>query len=755
MNTLAPAADSQQPSCVDADLPVAQGAQTQIIRVAVMAGAPGLLDYLAPAGIECAPGMRVQVPLGRRCAIGVIVELTETSELAIEALRACQAVLDETPLLEPALLNLLQWTAGYYHHRLGEVMATALPAPLRQGKAATVAGISRWRASAAAGDGLAQLARAPRQRQLLQTLLEQPDGLDATALNAAFANWRDAMKALVEKGWVVVETRSCLPASPLSPEAGPPLNAAQINAVQQVSANLGRFAPYVLAGITGSGKTEVYLQLARAARAKGGQILILVPEIALTPQLIERFRARLAQPVAVLHSGLSDSQRLCAWLGAASGATRVVIGTRSAVFVPLAKPALMVVDEEHDSSLKQQDGLRYNARDVAVKRAAELQVPIVLGSATPSLESLYNVANGHYQRLELPQRVGNAQLPTVHVIDLRRQRVEHGLSQRLLSLIEQHLQADGQVLICLNRRGYAPVLLCQDCGTAIDCPHCDAHLILHTTDQRLHCHHCGQQMRPPDRCGACGSGELGAVGVGTQRLETFLQARFPAAGVVRIDRDSTQKRGSLETTLRAVREGRYRLLIGTQMLAKGHDFPAVTLAAVINIDQGLLTADFRGPERTAQLLLQVGGRAGRGARSGTMVIQTYQPEHPLLTTLLTRGYHAFAEAALNERRAAALPPATALAMLRAEARQSQTALAFLQTVATDWRALAKDTVQVIGPMPASMQRRAGYYRAQIMLLAPARRPLHQLLRAGLPRLRSYDGVNKVRWHLDIDPQEVL
>ncbi len=547
---------------------------------------------------------------------------------------------------------------------------------------------------------------------------------------------------------------ACLPSVSHNPLAGPTPNAAQTQAIATISAHFGEFVSFVLAGITGSGKTEVYLHLAKQVLQKNRQVLILVPEISLTPQLIDRFLQRLGTAIAVFHSGLNDNERLRSWLSARAGQAKVIIGTRSAVFLPLPEIELIIVDEEHDSSYKQQDGLRYHGRDLAVKRAASANIPIVLGSATPSMESQHNLRIRQYRRLDLPYRAGTAQSPTIHLIDLRRQSMTNGLSSRLLQMIETHLQDNGQVLICINRRGYAPAVICQHCGTVIDCPHCDAHMIFHTTDNQLHCHHCGARRQLPNRCDACGHTDLDKIGAGTQRIEAFLRERFPKAGVLRIDRDSTRRRGALVQYLEQIRAGQARLLVGTQMLAKGHDFPDLTLAAVVNLDQGLLTADFRGPERTAQLLVQVAGRAGRSSRRGEVAIQTYQPNHPLLTTLLNKGYQSFAEVLLKERQIAKLPPTVAIAVLRAEAKQATKVNDFLTTVVDQWQHRI-DGVHVIGPVPTLLQRRDGYHRAQILCLAERRRALHDLLDLAVAGVRADAARNGIRLQLDVDPQEVV
>ncbi|MDD3518577.1 MAG: primosomal protein N', partial [Chromatiales bacterium] len=663
---------------------------SSILKVALPLPLNEAFDYLSPAGAMVVPGVRVRVGFGRRRLVGVVLACTDRSEVPATRLKPVQSILDETPLFSAAQLELLRWAAAYYHEPIGEVLMQALPARLRQGLPAAWEGERRWRASAGAR-GLsaevltATLKRAPAQAALLAHLLAAADGLDAAALDELAPEWRRTMKALCERGlaedwylealppplrepatagrasipsppgrrWpegpdegAVAPTPQCEPAA----EPGPPLSPAQQMVVDAVLTAGDGFTPWLLEGVTGSGKTEVYLQLTQAALARGRQVLVLVPEIGLTPQLVDRFRRRLATPVAVLHSGLADGERLGAWLAARDGRAGVVIGTRSAVFVPLVRPGLVIVDEEHDASLKQQDGFRYHARDLAVLRAQREGVPVLLGSATPSFESLANVERGQYRHLHLPERAGSATHPRLRTLDLRVLHLDAGLSEPLIADMRRHLDAGGQVLLFINRRGFAPTLLCQGCGWVADCPRCDARMTLHAASERLRCHHCGHEKRLPARCPKCGGGDLLPLGQGTERVEQALARRFPDYGVARIDRDTTRRKGALENLLEGARSGRHRILVGTQMLAKGHDFPDLSLVGILDADQGLFSADFRGPERMAQLITQVAGRAGRAERPGEVVIQTRHPEHPLLQTLLTRGYRAFCEAALAERR---------------------------------------------------------------------------------------------------------
>jgi primosomal protein N' (replication factor Y) len=527
---------------------------------------------------------------------------------------------------------------------------------------------------------------------------------------------------------------------------------AQRQALSAVAASFGGYAAWLLHGVTGSGKTEVYLSLIEQVLAAGRSALVLVPEIALTPQLVSRFRDRLAVPVVTLHSSMTDTERLAAWRAARTGTAPVVIGTRSAIFTPLVDPGILIVDEEHDPSYKQQEGFRYSARDLAVSRAQRHGIPVVLGSATPSLESLANVAAGRYGRLELPERTGRAGKPRIGVVDLRHHAARDGLAQPVLAAIERHLADRGQVLVYLNRRGYAPTLYCTGCGWIAPCPSCDARLTVHMRNARLVCHHCGTDEPMPFGCPKCGS-EVRPVGQGTERVEQALLEVFPGVELVRVDRDVIRRRGDIERALEKVASGKARILLGTQMLTKGHDYPDVTLVAILNADQGLFGADFRASERLAQQIVQVSGRAGRGERKGEVLIQSAFPENPLLVSLVTEGYDGFARRALEERQAAGWPPYSRLALLRADSPERGEVFDFLREA----RGLTGDIaegVRVLGPAAAAMERRAGRYRAQLLLESASRGPLQRLLEAWLPRIESLKPSRRIRWSVDVDPIEV-
>ncbi len=735
-----------------------------ILRLALPSPLRRLFDYRAPADCDPAllvPGVRLRVPFGRRELVGVLVECAAHSEVAEERLRSASALLDRQPVLPPALLELCRWTAGYYQHSLGDTFSWALPNLLRQGEAAERGEEHIWQVAAGAQLDDPRLKRAPRQRQALATLAQHPHGINQNLLEQ-FQLARDSLKLLHDKGLVEVLRRR--PSEPehhggwlLQPEL--PLNAEQRSAFEAVRAGFGRFHPCLLAGVTGSGKTEVYLQLIRETLAAGQQALVLIPEINLGPQTLERFARRFNARIALLHSGLTDRERLEAWQAARDGHAQIVIGTRSALFTPLKHPGLIIVDEEHDASYKQQEGLRYHARDLAVMRARLERVPLLLGSATPSLESLHNAEQGRYALLHLTRRAGGAQPPRFERLDVRSRPLDAGLSPPLQRLIGETLAAGQQVLVFLNRRGFAPTLLCHDCGWMARCPRCDARLTLHQRANELRCHHCDHRQALPAACPECRHLDLRPVGAGTERSEERLRLLFPDHPVLRVVRDSTARKGALEQLFATIQRGEPCILIGTQMLAKGHHFPRVTLVAILDADGGLFSADFRASERMAQLIVPVAGRAGRAEAPGRVVIQTHLADHPLLVQLTEQGYFAFAEQALAERRAAGLPPFSHLALLRADAYQAGQAEAFLDQAATLAEQRLADSgetgVQVLGPVPAPMERRAGRYRAQLLLQATSRAALHRLLGPWLLDRESLPGGRQVRGSLDVDPIDLF
>ena len=727
----------------------ADARRCRLLRIAVPSPLRRAFDYLPPKTSHAAvppPGVRVRVPFGRGMRVGVILEHVEHTRVPAHRLKRVSEILDREPLLDPPSLAFLRWASDYFHHPVGEVVLGTLPAALRVGKPLPAAGELRWRLSEAGRDvDRGQLLRAPRQEAVWELLSAAADGASPSDLASLEGDWRSALGAMRRKGWVE-RTRSVAETggTPQPARASPPTpTEEQCRAIDAVLAARDRFQSFVLDGVTGSGKTEVYLAVIERMVALGRQTLMLIPEIGLTPQIVARLRDRLSMPMAVLHSGLSDRERLEAWAMARDGRASVVVGTRSAVFVPLARPGLFVVDEEHDASFKQQDGFRYSARDLAIVRAQQCAVPVLLGSATPSLESLNNIVSGRHQSLRLSRRARGALVPAVEVVDLRGQPFEDGISQRLANAIGECLSEGEQVLLFVNRRGYAPILICHGCGWQADCSRCDAHMVYHRLSAKLRCHHCAAERDAPKTCPECDEGDLRALGVGTQRVVDALENRFPDARIDRVDRDSTRRKGAMQAVLDAIHTGRTDILVGTQMLAKGHHFPNVTLVGILDADGGLFGADFRAAERMAQLLVQVAGRAGRGQRPGRVLIQTHHPDHPLLRVLVREGYRDFGTAALDERKQAALPPFSCFALLRAEAPERQRAMGFLEEARACALRLERTKVQ------------AGRFRAQLLLQCDERSPLHGLLMPWLAELETLKSGRRVRWSLDVDPQEML
>ena len=731
------------------------------LQVALPVPVPRLFDYLPPDGKAAdaaAIGQRVRVPFGNRELVGVVAGIG-VPEAGIE-LRQATSLPDALPVFSGELLDSLRWLARYTHAPPGDVFATALPAALRAGEALPDTHAWAWVATEAGTTGREGLRKGSRPRRLADLLAHS--AVDEDRLERELEGWRTAARALARRGHaerIAVPARTDAPAS----RTGPPPNPEQQAAIDAIIASEG-FAPLLLEGVTGSGKTEVYLHAIARCLAQGRQALVLVPEIGLTPQTLARFRARLGVPVHALHSGLADGERARVWAAAWRGEARVIVGTRSAVFTPLPDAGLIVIDEEHDASYKQQDGIRYHARDFALVRAKALGVPVLLGSATPSLETLHNAQAGRYAHLRLRHRAGEARPPTVRIIDVRKRPLQAGLAPETLQAIEAALRDGGQVLVFKNRRGYAPVLLCHDCGWSAHCPRCSTPaqgtpMTVHAGGGRLVCHHCGHRQARPQACPDCASLALQPQGVGTERLEELLAERFADWPVLRIDRSTTARRDGLAKLLAELGD-RPGILVGTQILAKGHDLPNLTRVVVVGVDEGLFSSDFRAGEKLAQLLIQVAGRAGRARRAGEVWWQTHHPDHRLLHDLINGGYDAFARDELAQREAAGFPPFAHLALLRAEAQQADAAGAFLHAA----KAILQETagpggpapaVELLGPLTAPMARRAGLYRMQLLLSSAFRPALHSRLDAALPAIHALPQARRTRWSLDVDPVDLF
>ena len=723
------------------------GQRDVIVRVALPVPLFNEFDYrLVGPDFEPQAGCRVRVSFGAHQLIGICTEVEPSEPFADP--KPVLEWLDETPLVPTHLLALARWLASYYHHPLGEVLATCLPVCARTGRSTTQPTAKVWQVchSLLTSDDLlldcrSRLARAPRQLALFDLLATAgPQSRDALK-EAGFS--LDQLRSLADRQFI-----EKVEGTTLKPEKSRYLHLLhptreQQSAIESVCISMGSFRPWLLEGVTGSGKTEVYLRLIEHVVSKGQQALLLVPEISLTPQTIARVRVRFPDS-ANFHSGLTDNERWDAYLSCKDGEASVLVGTRSSIFTQFPNLGLIIVDEEHDASFKQQDGLRYSARDVAVWRAQALGIPVVLGSATPSLESVDNVRKGRYGHLQLTTRPSAASPASFHVLDIRGQPLDEGLSQDILRVMERHLRAGGQVLTYINRRGFSPVLMCASCGWVAGCPHCDSRVTLHRQPAVLRCHHCGFHAPVPAHCDN-GHANLQPIGFGTQRTEAALERIFPEHPVLRIDRDTTRNSQQLEAHLERVQAGQPMILVGTQMLAKGHHFPDVSLVAIINADAGFLSADFRAPERTAQTIMQVAGRAGRAERSGEIWIQTLQSDHPSLQRLVRDGYAAFAQHELENRVSAGLPPAAAMALIRADATTVAEATAFLEGL----KRRLDNRVSVSGPVPAPIQRIANRHRLQLLLLAANRSALQR----SCANIRTLPETRTLRWSIDIDPYD--
>jgi len=732
-----------------------------IVRVAVPSPLRRLFDYLVPAEMvtdapssALQPGCRVRVTFGRREVTGLIIECADTSTFALEKLKPVSQLIDVEPLLPVSLFRLFIWASRYYQHPIGDALFSTLPTLLRKGALPPEQGQKCWQLSTfGKGLGPDSLKQAPKQRAVIDKLLVE-DVVSDEQLAALFS--RAVLKPLQEK-LLIESSNQCIPEIALDKllrQDNLTLYPSQKQALEAIDHH--HFNCSLLDGVTGSGKTEIYLQSIEKTLRYERQALVLIPEISLTPQTEKRFRDRFHVPIVTLHSGLTDKQRLSAWMQARSGQAKIILGTRSAIFTPLKAPGLIILDEEHDQSYKQQEGFRYSARDLAVIRAQQENIPIILGSATPSLESLNNCHAGRYQHLVLSTRAGHAEQPDWQVIDLKTERSNAGIASTTLTAIAQTLKNNHQVLVFLNRRGFAPAMLCHQCGWTAECQHCDSRLTVHRARGRLICHHCDFQQRVPQQCPSCRSRELIAAGEGTERSEAFLQQHFPDTIVLRVDRDSTRKKGAMQEVFNTADSGESCILVGTQMLAKGHHFENVTLVAVLDADSGLFSPDFRSHERMGQLLTQVAGRSGRGVARGRVIVQTHQPDHPLLALLISQGYGHFARQLLPQRELSQLPPFRHMSVIRAESHRPDEAEAFLRLARKIAEKLQAPTpvLSYLGPLPALMEKRAGRFRYVLQIDADQRPVLQALLSAVAVELENHKDSRRVRWSIDVDPQEL-
>ena len=734
-----------------------------IVHIALDLPIEKSFDFLAPDATQNDVGRMAVVPFGNKLLSGVVIGLSATTHVPVDKLKGIKFIQRALPKFSAHDIALIRFCQGYYHHPFGAIAMNGLPPAMRATRHFVPKADREVVLTTAGRDALRALpARAVAQRVLLEAINAAPRSESLLKSNHERAG--PTLRALIAKGWIefrAIDTKHEGRTLPPRVAArtfvpGPALNAEQSRAVEEVSGALGKFAPYLLSGITGSGKTEVYLHVIANALLRNRQALVLMPEINLTPQFLRHLQARFPDAViAEQHSGLADSPRLKGYIDASSGRANIVIGTRLAVFTSMPNLGVIIVDEEHDSSFKQQEGFRYSARDVAVFRAQQAACPVVLGSATPSLESVQNVARARFTELKLPLRATpNAVLPSIDFIDLNQERAEDGMSVSLIKALQATIKRGEQALVFINRRGYSPALVCAHCGWMPGCTRCSARLVFHQRERQLKCHHCGYQSRVATVCADCGSHELLPAGQGSERVEIALRAHLPGARIARVDRDSTRRRGSAEKIFEAAAAGELDVLVGTQMLSKGHDFPRITLVGVVNADGAMFSADFRAAERMVAQLTQVAGRAGRADLPGRVLIQTRFAKHPLYQAVAAQDHARFAAMAMTERRQARLPPFTFLALLRAEAK-TEAALHEFLLFATECANELKpeNQLQVWDPVAAPLSRKAGFERRQMMVQADSRNDLKRFLAKWLPMLRARDA-RGVMWVIDVDPLEV-
>ncbi len=726
------------------------------IQVAIPVPMRQLFTYQVPEALSSPVinvGERVVVPFGPRKVIGIIIDEAAECDFDVKKVKSITGRLNDNFNLSKPLVSFLQLCAHYYHHPVGDVFQQALPILLRKIENITLTPPMVWQAQEpdkSTKELIKNLSTKAAKQFSLFKIIESHHGISWVELRTLGYS-KAQLNALKDKGLIVENeqeaSRFTWQENTLNEANKLRLSSEQAIIVSAINNALTEFSCHLIDGVTGSGKTEVYLQAMENVLANNQQVLVIVPEIGLTPQTLNRFEQRFNVPIALHHSGLNDKERLATWLSAQQGSAAIVIGTRSAIFTPLHHLGLIIIDEEHDSSLKQQDSFRYHGRDMAILRARQLNIPIILGSATPSFESLQNALSGKYRYHQLLNRAGKSSKAQIALIDMNQQQVEFGLSGTLKHQMKQTLARGEQVLLFLNRRGYAPAINCQECHWLAECQRCDKPYTLHQKQQLLICHHCGSQKRIPPQCPSCGSVRIAPLGQGTEQIESRLEELFPETSIVRIDRDSTRKKGELAKLLQEVSDKKHQLLVGTQMLAKGHHFPDVTLVAVLDVDGALFSFDFRASEQMAQLLIQVAGRAGRASKPGKVLVQSNFVDHPLLQDLVHNGYHHFAHQSLTERKQALLPPFTFQALLRADANYPSYPEKFLRNLTQQ----PIEGCEFAGPVPAEMKKKAGKFRYHLIIQAKSRKRLHQAILQLLTQIPNNEWQGKVRWSLDVDP----
>ena len=728
-----------------------------ILKVALDVPLYKLFDYQLNKKNSTKPsiGSRVLVPFGKQKKVGVIIDIVNRSSVAKSKLKECISILDENPIFEKKQLDFIHFASNYYQYPLGRVLYAAMPGNLRKGKSLTKFIDSIVITDNGKNVHLDSLKkRAPKQAALMSILMENHT-LDSNGLSNIFPEWKKYSKRPIEKNWIKIEQiiEPHKDTQKLDKNTkGPALNSEQKKAILDIKKS-STFNTFLLDGVTGSGKTEIYLSLISDVIERGQDALILVPEIGLINQLNRRIEVRLGIKPSQYHSGLTEKERFITWKKIQESKTRIILGTRSAILAPFKNLGLIVVDEEHDISYKQQEGFRYSARDLAVMRAKNFNIPIILGSATPSLESFNQHVNNKYKYLTLKKRAGNAKMPSMHLIDLNKGHSEDGLSKLLIKSMNEHIENDGQILVFINRRGYAPTLICKTCNFIAECSRCDSRMTLYLSKKLLLCHHCGYKEKYKKSCIKCDS-EMMALGQGSQRIEDSLKKHFPNEQILRIDSDSTRQKSSLDEALEKAKAGKAKILVGTQMLSKGHHFSSLSLVVVVNADQGLFSNDFRGSERLAQNIIQVAGRAGREKKKGQVIIQTEYPDHPFWPLLFQGGYKEIVEMTLMDRKSANWPPYSFIVLIRAQSHRKKYTWSFLEE-AKKILISQKPNFSILGPVSAPMEKKASHYRGQLLLQSEGRKSLNQTLKMFIDEIERKKFIRRVKWSIDVDPIELF
>ena len=735
-------------------------AKNIFLSVAVPTPIRCLFDYLPEKNVKhgiLQPGLRVSVSFGQRKNItGIIVLIKNKTNHPKHKLKRINHIIDDCPVIHKKHLDLLLWASNYYHYPIGEVIHNALPALLRKNKSIPDYLENFWSLSALENNNLLSIKSkkiSSVQTKILNYIGKNRIPISEFDLINIFPRVKQSLHALEKNGLIKKENKKNIELSPKIIKRVVKLNEHQKNAVNTIADSMKKHSIFLLDGLTGSGKTEVYMSVMESVIKHKKQCLVLLPEIGLTPQIIQRFKNRFEVDMAIQHSGLSDIERFKYWQDAKTGKAKIILGTRSAVWVPLKKPGIYIVDEEHDLSYKQRSGFQYSARDLLIVRAKRDGVPIVLGSATPSLETINNAEKNRYTHLILPTRAGAAKKPEYQLLDIQNKKMHGPLSQTLLDEIDKNLKLNNQILLFLNRRGYATTLYCHKCSWKAQCDRCEIPLTYHKSNNRLHCHNCGSSKENIKDCPLCKSNLL-RLGHGTKRIEEVLSKKFPKSNIARIDRDTTQKKDSMDNYLKKMHSGEIDILVGTQMIAKGHHFPNVTLAAIVDADRGLFSTDFRAPERLAQLFIQVSGRTGRGKKKGVVIVQTYNPKHPLFHNLIKHGYNYLAKSLLKERKLSSLPPYSYIALLRVEAHNIKHVKYFIENASMRLKRQSEGVLLLFGPVPALTEKHSGRFRYQLVIQAKSRKVLHEHINNWLQEIEKMKSSKKVRWSLDIDPLDM-